>query len=78
MGHNQFLYGKWRSDEEEEEEKEEKPKSDLEMYSKKIEKYFFQTRTVYLWGAVDDKTAKDVVTKMLLLHADKPGEEIKF
>ncbi len=27
---------------------------------------------------VDDKSAKDVVSKMLLLDADKPGEEIKF
>lgn len=27
---------------------------------------------------MDDKSAKDVVTKLLLLDADKPGEEIKF
>ena len=33
---------------------------------------------VYLWGVVDDKTASEVITKMLLLDADKPGEEIKF
>jgi ATP-dependent Clp protease protease subunit len=45
---------------------------------KKMEKYFFETRAVYLWGAVDDKSAKDVVNKLLLLEADKPGEEIKF
>jgi ATP-dependent Clp protease, protease subunit len=31
-----------------------------------------------MWGIVDDKSAKDVVTKLLLLEADKPGEEIKF
>ena len=37
-----------------------------------------QKRAVYLWGVVDDKSAKDVVIKMLLLDADKPGEEIKF
>lgn len=78
MIHNQFLYGSWRMEDEEEEEKEEKPKSDLPMLMKKMERYFFDTRSVHLWGPVDDKSAKDVVTKMLLLHADKPGEEIKF
>jgi len=33
---------------------------------------------VYLWGEVNDRSAKDVVNKLLLLDADKPGEEIKF
>jgi len=65
-------------DDEEEEEKEEQPKSDLMMFSKKLEKYFFEKRSVYLWGVVDDKSAKDVVSKLLLLDADKSGEEIKF
>jgi ATP-dependent Clp protease protease subunit len=74
----QFINSDWRADDEEEEEKEEQPKSDLMMFSKKLEKYFFETRSVYLWGVVDDKSAKDIVTKLLLLDADKPGEEIKF
>src|ERR1044071_9845658 len=73
----QYLYNDWRADDEDD-EKEEQPKSDLMMFSKKLEKYFFDKRSVHLWGPVDDKSAKDVVTKMLLLHADKPGEEIKF
>jgi len=60
-----------------EEEKEETPKSDLMMFSKKLEKYFFDKRAVYLWGVVDDKSAKDVVSKLLLLDADK-SDEIKF
>ena len=50
----------------------------MTMLMKKLEKYFFQTRSVYLWGAVDDRTAREVTTKMLLLDAEKPGEEIKF
>lgn len=75
---NQFLNGNWRADDEEEEEKEENPKSDLMMFSKKLEKYFFESRSVYLWGVVDDKSAKDVVSKLLLLENHKPGEEIKF
>jgi ATP-dependent Clp protease, protease subunit len=71
----------WKADDEEEdeeEEKEERPKSDLMMFSKKLEKYFFENRSVYLWGPVDDKSAKDVVSKLLLLDSDKRGDEIKF
>jgi ATP-dependent Clp protease, protease subunit len=77
---SQYLIRPFRmDDEEEEEEPKEKEKSpELSMLMKKMEKYFFQTRAVYLWGAVDDRTAKEVTTKMLLLDADKPGEEIKF
>ena len=60
----------WRADEEpEEDEKEEQPKSDLMMFSKRLEKYFFESRSVYLWGAVEDKCAKDIVSKMLLLDS---------
>ena len=65
-------------EEPEEEPKEDKPQPDTAMLMKKMEKYFFENRSVYLWGAVEDRTAKDVVTKLLLLDADKPGEEIKF
>lgn len=79
MNSNQYLNKLWRSDDEpEEDEKEEQPKSDLMMFSKKLEKYFFESRSVYLWGVVDDKSAKDVVSKLLLLDNDKSGEEIKF
>ncbi|MEO6611978.1 MAG: ATP-dependent Clp protease proteolytic subunit [Chitinophagaceae bacterium] len=79
MNRNHFLYNDWRADDEEE-EKEERPKVDSEigMFNKKLEKYFFEKRSVYLWGVVDDKSAKDIVSKLLLLDADKPGEEIKF
>jgi ATP-dependent Clp protease, protease subunit len=77
MMHTQYINNNWRADDEEE-EKEEQPKSDLMMFSKKLEKYFFDKRSVHLWGVVDDKSARDVVTKMLLLDADKSGEEIKF
>jgi ATP-dependent Clp protease protease subunit len=66
-------------EEEEEEEPKDKEKSpEMGMLMKKLEKQFFETRSVYLWGAVDDKSAREVTTKMLLLDSDKPGEEIKF
>ncbi|MEJ7914525.1 MAG: ATP-dependent Clp protease proteolytic subunit, partial [Chitinophagaceae bacterium] len=62
----------------EEEEKEERAEVDTKMLYKRLERYFFETRSIYLWGVVDDKSAKDVVTKLLLLEADAPGKEIKF
>ena len=61
-----------------EEEKEERAQLDTPMLYKKLEKYFYKTRSIYLWGVVDDKSSKDIVTKLLLLEADNPGEEIKF
>ena len=61
-----------------EEEKEERAEVDTRMLYKRMEKYFYDTRSIHLWGVVDDKSAKDVVTKLLLLEADSPGKEIKF
>ena len=79
MNRKNFEYKGWRMDDEPEEEKEREDKRDeLFMLNKKLEKYFFDRREVYLWGVVDDKSAKEVVSKLLLLEADKPGEEIKF
>jgi ATP-dependent Clp protease, protease subunit len=74
-----YLMNPWRMDDEPEEEpKEEKPAPEMGMLMKKMEKYFFETRSLYLWGGVDDRSAKDIVNKLLLLDADKPGTEIKF
>lgn len=64
--------------EEPEENKEEKQDAMSSFMTKKMERLFFEKRAVYLWGVVDDKSAKEVVTKMLLLDADKPGAEIKL
>lgn len=75
MNPNKFSYHRRADDDD---EQEDQPKSDLKMFSKKLEKYFFESRSVYLWGVVDDKSARDVVSKLLLLDSDKPGEEIKF
>src|SRR5688572_4083385 len=61
-----------------EEEKEERAEVDTRMLYKRMEKYFYDTRSIHLWGVVDDKSSKDVVTKLLLLEADSPGKEIKF
>ncbi|MEO6832844.1 MAG: ATP-dependent Clp protease proteolytic subunit [Chitinophagaceae bacterium] len=52
--------------------------SPMSMWAKKSDELFFENRAIYLWGVVDDTSAKDVVNRLLLLDADKPGEEIKF
>ena len=65
-------------EEEDEKRKEEKQEQIGSATMKKMEKLFFDKRAIYLWGAVDDKSAKDIVSKLLLLDADKPGEEIKL
>jgi ATP-dependent Clp protease, protease subunit len=76
--YSKYLQNPYRMDDEEEPKEKEEKSQELTMLLKRMEKYFFETRAVYLWGAVDDRTAKEVTTKMLLLEADKPGEEIRF
>lgn len=67
---------------EEEEEDDNKNDNKQEQLSpvmiKKMEKLFFEKRAVYLWGVVEDKSIREVVSKILLLDADKPGKEIKL
>src|SRR6516162_2897863 len=77
MNHSKYLFSPMRMDDEPEDDEPKEKGPDL-MLLKKLEKYFYETRTVQLWGAVDDRSAKEVVNKFLLLDADKPGEEIKF
>jgi len=80
MNRKNFQYKGWKMDDEpgEDEKEREDKRDELQMLNKKLERYFFDRREVYLWGVVDDKSAKEVVSKFLLLDADKPGEEIKF
>jgi ATP-dependent Clp protease protease subunit len=77
---SKYLVKPFRMDDDEPEEREPKEEKtpDMGMLMKKLEKYFFETRIVQLWGPVDDRSAKDVVNKLLLLDADKPGTDIKF
>ncbi|HLU18072.1 MAG TPA: ATP-dependent Clp protease proteolytic subunit [Edaphocola sp.] len=70
-----------RLDEEPEEEEDDKPQVDNipgSLWAKKQEELFFKNRNIYLWGPVDDRSAKDVVNRLLLLDADQPGEPINF
>src|SRR3954464_13530803 len=80
MDYSKYLIQPFRMDDEEEPEQDPKDEKlfELGLMMRKSEKYFFETRSVHLWGPVHDKSARDIVTKFLLLDADKPGEEIKF
>jgi ATP-dependent Clp protease protease subunit len=79
MNYSKYMFNPARlEDEPDEKESKDEKGPDLGLLAKKMEKYFFESRSVELWGPVDDKSAKEVVTKMRLLEADKPGEEIKF
>lgn len=74
---NRSIFLNEEDDDNEEDEKgiTEKPGS---LLVKRQEELFFKNRSIYFWGVVDDKSAKEAVTKLLLLDADKPGKEIKF
>jgi ATP-dependent Clp protease protease subunit len=52
--------------------------SPFSMWAKKSDQLFYKKRAVYLWGPVDDDSSKDIVNRLLLLDADKPGEPINF
>ncbi|WP_346237863.1 ClpP family protease [Niabella insulamsoli] len=85
MNFSNIYNNKWQrpiiSDDEGEEEEPKEPqdkRDDLMMLNKRLEKLFFDKRAVYLWGVVDDKSAREVTTKLLLLEADKPGKPINF
>lgn len=65
-------------DEDEGNKKDEKQEQMSSTMIKKMEQLFFEKRAVYLWGVVEDKSIREAVSKILLLDADKPGEEIKL
>ena len=43
-----------------------------------FDKKFIEQRKVFLWGAVDDKTAKDITDRLLYLEALDPGKRNYF
>lgn len=44
----------------------------------RFDKKFIEQRKVFLWGAVDDASAKDITNRLLYLEAIDPGKEIQF
>jgi ATP-dependent Clp protease protease subunit len=79
MNYSKYLLKPSRMDDEPDEKEPKEDKApETGMLMKRMEQLFFEKRSVELWGSVDDKSAKEVVTKLKLLDADKPGEEITF
>ena len=72
-------YKNIRLDDEEENPKE-MPESPMEkmMSGWQFDKKFIEQRKIFLWGAVDDKSAKDITNRIMYLEAIDPGKEITF
>lgn len=65
-------------DEDEETEKKTADKQAGGMPSALIQRKFLEQRKIFLWGAVDDSTARDITERLLYLEGTAPGEEITF
>lgn len=66
-----------KMEEKEEEKKEEEKKEDAGL-AKQMEKILVEQRKIFFWGPVEEKSAREVVSKLILLESLKPGEEIKL
>lgn len=65
-------------DDEETPETPEMPSMEKMMSGWQFDKKFIEQRKVFLWGGVDDKSAKDITSRLLYLDAIDPGKEITF
>lgn len=68
-----------RLDDEEESPKDQ-PENPMEkmLSAWQFDKKFIEQRKVFLWGVVDDKSAKDITNRLMYLEAIDPGKEISF
>lgn len=69
-----------RMEEEEEPDMPDMPENPMEkmMSGWKFDKKFIEQRKIFLWGPVDDKSAKDITDRLMYLEAIEPGKEITF
>jgi ATP-dependent Clp protease protease subunit len=74
------LYNRTTRNEDEEETPKELPENPMEkmMSGWQFDKKFIEQRKIFLWGVVDDKSAKDITARLLYLEAIDPGKEITF
>ncbi|MBC7868221.1 MAG: ATP-dependent Clp protease proteolytic subunit [Gloeobacteraceae cyanobacterium ES-bin-316] len=65
-------------DEEENPDMPEMPDNPMEkmMSGWRFDKKFIEQRKIFLWGAVDDKSSKDITDRLMYLEALDPGKEI--
>jgi ATP-dependent Clp protease, protease subunit len=64
----------------EDEEEPNLPENPMEkmISAAQFDKKFIEQRKVFLWGPVDDRSAKDITSRLLYLEAIDPGKEIRF
>lgn len=65
-------------DDEETPETPEMPSMEKMLSGWQFDKKFIEQRKIFLWGAVDDRSAKDITSRLLYLDAIDPGKEITF
>src|SRR6478752_5839869 len=75
-----MIYNKNIRFEDEEDEPKATPENPMEkmMAGWQFDKKFIEQRKIFLWGAVDDKSAKEITARLLYLEAIDPGKEITF
>ena len=66
------------SDDEDNPETPEMPSMEKMLSGWQFDKKFIEQRKIFLWGAVDDKSAKDLTSSLLYLDAIDQGKEITF
>ena len=73
-------YTNYRIRLDEEEPGKENPENPMEkmMSGWQFDKKFIEQRKIFLWGVVDDKSARDISSRLLYLEALDPGKEITF
>ena len=74
------LYNKNIRFEDEDDEPKAAPENPMEkmMTGWQFDKKFIEQRKIFLWGVVDDKSAKDITDRLMYLEAIDPGKEITF
>jgi ATP-dependent Clp protease, protease subunit len=71
-------YKKFNDEGDDENPKEENHPMEKLMSGVQFDKKFIEQRKIFLWGPVDDKSAKDITSRLLYLEAIDPGKEITF
>jgi len=77
MQWNQFKYGYRMDDDDEPKEAPENPVEKM-VSNWQFDKKFIEQRKIFLWGPVDDKSAKDITSRLLYLDALDSTKEISF
>lgn len=74
------LYSKSIRFDDEDDDPKTTPENPMEkmMTGWQFDKKFIEQRKVFLWGVVDDKSAKDITDRLMYLEAIDAGKEITF